>query len=130
VRAAEPATLGEPVADLPWQEALTSALLLFRRYEQGRAQSGAPLAWDERVGRLREVFDHYAGQLDDVPSFLWARLYRDALFVPHSAPYRAVSELLAEVDGPPVDLGSVADAYGIDVEVLRAAVGGVAALAG
>jgi hypothetical protein len=129
VRAAEPATLGEPVADLPWQEALTAALLLFRRYEQGRAESGAPLAWDERVRRLREVFDHYAGPLDDVPPFLWARLYRDALFVPHSAPYRAVSELLA-ADSPPVDLEGVAESYGVEVEVLRAAGGGVAALAG
>ncbi|HEX2048017.1 MAG TPA: hypothetical protein VHF27_09640 [Acidimicrobiales bacterium] len=99
-RATEPAVLGEPVADLPWQEALTSALLLFRRYEQGLAEAGAPLAWDDRLLRLQEIYDHYAGQLDEVPSFLWTRLFRDALFVPHSGPYRAVSEQLDDVAVP------------------------------
>ena len=96
-RATEPATLGEPVDDLPWQEALTSALLLFRRYEQGLAEAGTPLRWDDRVRRLREIYDHYAGQLDEVPPFLWTRLFRDALFVPHSEPYVAVSEQLEDV---------------------------------
>jgi len=93
-RATEPATLGEPGDDLPWQEALTSALLLFRRYEQGLAEAGVPLEWSERVGHLRGVYEHYSACLDEIPSFLWARLFRDALLVPHSAPYRAVSELL------------------------------------
>ncbi len=96
-RATEPATLGEPVDDLPWQEALTSALLLFRRYEQGLAEAGAPLQWDGRVRRLREIYDHYAGQLDEVPPFLWARLFRDALFVPHSEPYVAATEQLEDM---------------------------------
>jgi hypothetical protein len=99
-RATEPATLGEPVADLPWQEALTSSLLLFRRYEQGLAEAGAPLRWDDRVRRLQEIYDHYAGQLDEVPAFLWSRLFRDALLVPHSDPYRAVSEQLDDMAVP------------------------------
>jgi hypothetical protein len=95
-RATEPATLGEPVADLPWQEALTSSLLLFRRYEQGLAEAGAPLRWDDRVRRLQDIYDHYAAQLDEVPAFLWSRLFRDALFVPHSDAYRAASDQLED----------------------------------
>ncbi|HJV09445.1 MAG TPA: hypothetical protein VJ653_07175 [Acidimicrobiales bacterium] len=120
-RATEPAALGEPVDDLPWQEALTSALLLFRRYEQGVAEHGAPLTWDDRLRRLHAVFDHYAGALDDPPPFLWARLYRDALFVPHSAPYRALTGL---IEGGDVEV--LAAAHDVDPEVLRLAAGGVA----
>jgi hypothetical protein len=124
-RATEPAALGEPVADLPWQEALTSALLLFRRYEQGVAEHGAPLTWEHRLRRLHAVYDHYAGGLDDPPRFLWARLFRDALFVPHSAPYRALTELIESGDEA-VDLDRLAAAHGVNPGVLRPAAGGLA----
>jgi hypothetical protein len=125
-RASEPAALGEPVDDLPWQEALTSALLLFRRYEQGVAQSGAPLQWDARVERLAQAYDHYAGTLDDAPAWLWTRLFRDALFVPHSAPYRALTALL-DGGGRDGDVDGVASAYGVDPGILRPAVEAVTA---
>ena len=124
-RATAPSALGEPIEDLPWQEALTSALLLFRRYEQGVAERGGPLTWDDRVRRLQAVFDHYAGGLVDPPRYLWARMFRDALFVPHAAPYRALTELIEGVDEG-VDLERLAGAHGADPEVLRLAVGGVA----
>ncbi|MDQ3896396.1 MAG: hypothetical protein M3326_03930 [Actinomycetota bacterium] len=123
----EPAALGEPVDDLPWQEALMSALLLFRRYEQGVAETGTPLRWDDRVRRLQEIYDHYGATLDDVPPFLWTRLFRDALFVPHSAPYRAVSDVLC-AEGP-VDVDQVARQYGVEVGLLREALEGVRAAA-
>ncbi|MDQ4068941.1 MAG: hypothetical protein M3203_05640 [Actinomycetota bacterium] len=126
-RAAEPVALGEPVDDLPWQEVLTSALLLFRRYEQGRAEAGEPLGWDDRVRRLREIYDHYAGTLGEGPPFLWARLFRDALFLPRSRPYRAVTELLAA--DPDVDVNEVAAAYGVDPRVLGPALHGAAVTA-
>jgi hypothetical protein len=125
LRATEPSVLGEPVADLPWQEALTSALLLFRRYEQGVAEQGASLTWDDRVRRLQAVYDHYCAGLDDPPRFLWARLFRDALFVPHSAPYRAITEMLDATDEE-VDVDRLADAYEVDREVLIVAARGAA----
>ena len=128
VRAAEPATLGEPADDLPWQEALTSALLLFRRYEKGVADSGVVLQWNERVERLRDIYDHYARRLDDAPPMLWARLFRDAMFVPHSNPYRAVSNLLGS-DGAAVDVERLAEEYGVDGKVLRQALAGAATVA-
>jgi hypothetical protein len=124
-RATVPSALGEPVEDLPWQEALTSALLLFRRYEQGVAEHGGPLTWDDRVRRLQAVFDHYASGLIDPPRHLWARLFRDALFVPHSAPYRALTELIEGAEDD-VDLEGLAGAHGVDPEVLRLAAGRVA----
>jgi hypothetical protein len=117
LRATEPSTLGEPVADLPWQEALTSALLLFRRYEQGVAEQGGALEWGDRVRRLHAVYDHYCADLDDAPTFLWARLFRDALFVPHSAGYRALTELIESDSG--VDIDRLAKAYEVDPELLR-----------
>jgi DNA polymerase IIIc chi subunit len=124
LRATEPSALGEPVEDLPWQEALTSAALLFRRYEQGVAERGGPLTWDDRLRRLQAVFDHYAGGLDDAPRFLWARLFRDALFVPHSASYRALTELI-EGGEEGVDVDRLAGVHEVDPEVLRlAATGG------
>jgi len=126
VRASVPSALGEPVDDLPWQEALTSALLLFRRYEQGLAEAGTPIEWEQRVRRLHDVYDHYSRALDQAPANLWARLYRDALFVPHSAPYRAVTELLGG-DGDEVDVDRLADEHGVDPEVLRQALDGVVA---
>lgn len=120
VRAAEPATLGEPVDDAPWQEAVTSALLLFRRYEQGLAESGTPLEWDGRVRRLRGAYEHYARQLDETPPFLWARLFRDALFVPHSVPYRALSALLTSEQAD-ADMDQLAEEHGVDAALLREA---------
>jgi len=121
LRATEPSTLGEPLADLPWQEALTSALLLFRRYEQGVAEQGGALEWGERVRRLRAVYDHYCATIDDAPPFLWARLFRDALFVPHSAGYRALTELI-DAGGDTIDVDRLAEAYQVDAELLRDAV--------
>jgi hypothetical protein len=118
LRANEPAALGEPIDDLPWQEALTSALLLFRRYEQGVAEAGGPLTWDGRVGRLRAAYEHYCAGLDDAPPTLWARLYRDALFVPHSGPYRA---LTAVVEGDEADLERLAERFEVDAGLLRPA---------
>ncbi len=120
LRATEPATLGEPLADLPWQEALTSALLLFRRYEQGVAEQGGALEWKERVRRLHAVHDHYCAGLDDAPRFLWARLFRDALFVPHSADYRTLTEVI-ESTGEDVDIDRLAEAYEVDPALLRGA---------
>jgi hypothetical protein len=121
-RATEPAALGEPVDDLPWQEALASALLLFRRYEKGVAGADLPLEWTARIRRLREIYDHYAARLDEVPPFLWARLFRDALLVPHSAPYRAVSELLA---GGAAGVDELAATFEVDADLLREASGAV-----
>lgn len=105
---------------------LVSSLLLFRRYEQGLAERGTVLRWDERVGHLRDIYDHYALQLEEEPPFLWTRLFRDVLLVPHSPPYRAVTELLA-ADDPLGEVGRVTGHYDADPEVLRLAVGGVAA---
>jgi hypothetical protein len=121
LRATEPATLGEPLADLPWQEALTSALLLFRRYEQGVAEQGGALEWGERVRRLHAVYEHYCAGLEDAPAFLWARLFRDALFVPHSAGYRALTEIIEGTDAG-VGVDRLADAYEVDPDLLRDAV--------
>ena len=125
MRASAPATLGEPVDDLPWQEALTSALLLFRRYEQGAAEAGTPLEWEHRVRRLHDVYDHYAHGLEIAPAFLWTRLFRDALFVPHSDPYRAVSALLAG----DTDVERLATEHAVDVGLLRQASTAVAVTA-
>jgi hypothetical protein len=121
LRATEPSTLGEPVADLPWQEALTSALLLFRRYEQGVAEQGGALEWCDRLRRLHAVYDHYCAGLDDAPRFLWARLFRDALFVPHSGGYRALTEII-EGTAEGADVEGLAEAYEVDPDLLRDAV--------
>jgi hypothetical protein len=132
-RAGEPGTLGEPVADLPWQEVLTSALLLFRRYEQGLAETGTLLDWDARVAHLRRAYDHYAGDLEEVPAFLWARLFRDALLVPHSPAYRAVSAIVdggvVTFEGLPsgADLDRLAGEHGVEPALLAQAAGRVAA---
>jgi hypothetical protein len=123
---AVPSALGEPIGELPWQEALASALLLFRRYEQGLAERGTLVHWGERVGHLREIYDHYARPLEEEPSFLWTQLFRDALLVPHAAPYRAVTELLS-TDEPLAEIDRVSGDHEVDPDVLRLAVGGVAA---
>ena len=120
LRATEPSVLGEPIEDLPWQEALTSALLLFRRYEQGVAETGGALAWDDRVRRLQAAFDHYCAALHDPPVFLWTMLVRDALLVPHSDPYRALTELI-EGAGGAVDPDRLAEIYDVSREVLAVA---------
>lgn len=124
----EPAVAGDPVDDPPWHEVLTSSLLLFRRYERGRAVSESSLGWDDRVARLRDLYAHHAGFHDDVPSFVWSTLVRDALFVPRSAGYHAVSELIgddvaalapAERDAA---VGRAAARFGVDEELIRPAV--------
>ncbi len=55
---------------------------------------------DDRRQRVREVHHHDAGQLDEVPPFLSTRLLRDALLVPHTDPYRVVSEELEDIAAP------------------------------
>ncbi|MBW3644240.1 MAG: hypothetical protein KY441_01895, partial [Actinobacteria bacterium] len=78
-----------------WAEALSTSLSLFRRYEKGRAQADLPLQWHERVERLHDLYAHYASLFADAPEMAWTVLYRDALFTPHSAAYRAITDLLA-----------------------------------
>jgi hypothetical protein len=118
----EPPSYGEPSAELPWQEVLSSSLLLFRRYESGVVERDTVLSWPERVRRLRDIYEHYAVAVPDIPSFVWTTLFRDALFVPRSAPYAALTELLALGDEAPAHLDDVADRYDVDREVLAAAV--------
>ncbi|MDQ4129508.1 MAG: hypothetical protein M3133_00705 [Actinomycetota bacterium] len=91
----EPLT-AELTSDPPWREVVQAALLLFRKYEQGASTRDVFLRWDERVARLRAFFDHYAALAGDVPEFVWTLLYRDALLVPHSPPYVAVSQFLTD----------------------------------
>ena len=43
---------------------------------------------------LEDVLRLGPAGLDDAPRSLWARLFRDALFVPHSAGYRALTEVI------------------------------------
>jgi hypothetical protein len=94
-------------------------LLLFRRYERGRAVAESSLEWEDRVARLRDLYAHHAALQDDVPPFVWTRLFRDALFVPRSAPYQAVSGLIAE---PDVEVAQVAERFGVDERLLQPAV--------
>jgi hypothetical protein len=91
----EPLT-AELTSDPPWREVVQSALLVFRKYEQGAATHDVFLQWDERVAHLRACFEHYAGLAGDVPDFVWTLLYRDALLVPYSREYVAVSQLLTD----------------------------------
>jgi hypothetical protein len=121
--AAEPPLPFEAVDVPAWQDVLTSSLLLFRRYEQGRADQDEWLGWDERVARLREIFEHYAAGVPGLPDVVWPTLFRDALLVPHSPPYRAVTELL-EGTGEPE---RVAERYGVDAELVGQAVAGLGA---
>jgi hypothetical protein len=117
----EPALMAEPVGDPPWHEALTASLLLFRRYERGLADQNATLDLDQRIERLRAIYEHHAAQVGDVPPTVWPTLFRDALFVPRSAPYEAVTRLLVDEGA---DVARVADEYGVDAGLLRAAVAG------
>ena len=113
----------------PWQDVLTSSLLLFRRYESGRADQDALLEWDERVARLREIYEHYAEAVPDVPGFVWPTLYRDTLLVPNSLPYQAVTELLNDDDALtdpghlPGAVERVAERFGVDRALVAQAAG-------
>jgi len=111
----ELSALAEPLDDPPWHEVYLSPLLLFRRYETGQAMGESWLDFDARVTRLRALYDHHAPLVDDVPSFVWTLLYRDALFVPGSAPYRAVTDALSR---PGADVAAVAAKFGVDERLL------------
>ena len=124
---AEPPSPFEPVEQAPWEDVLASSLLLFRRYERGRADQDEVLGWAERVARLRSIYDHYATPAPDLPAFVWTRLYRDALLIPHSAPYRAVTQLLND-DAPPLGaeerraaVRRAAETFGVEEELLAEA---------
>jgi hypothetical protein len=115
--------------DVPaWREVVTSSLLLFRRYERGRADEERWLEWAERIARLRAIYDHYAAPVRDMPPFAWTMLFRDALLIPHSAPYRALTELLNErvpeagPDQQRVAVQRMAEQFGVEEEVLAQAV--------
>jgi hypothetical protein len=130
-RSLPPAEPAEPIDEEPWEEVVTSSLLLFRRYERGRADLEEWLEWPERVSRLRSIYDHYAAAVPDLPPFVWTRLFRDALLIPHSAPYRAVTELLAEeasvkdVDDGRAAVARAAEKFGVDEQLLAEALGRV-----
>lgn len=128
----DPLGPGEPLVDPPWREVLISSLLLFRRFEVGRASADHPLDQGKRVSRLTEIYGHYRSLLGDVPDFVWTTLYRDALLLPFSAPYRAVTELLSrDADGSPGggEVAAVAEEFGVDRDILRAAIEAPAAVA-
>ncbi|HEX6596607.1 MAG TPA: hypothetical protein VF045_06705, partial [Acidimicrobiales bacterium] len=112
---AEPPDGGEPAEEPPWREVVTASLLLHRRYESGVASGDSWLTWDDRVAQLRRNFAHYAAGVDDVPAFVWTLLFRDALLVPHSPAYRAVSELVIDPARPTSEL---ARHYGVDEAML------------
>ncbi|HEX2042211.1 MAG TPA: hypothetical protein VHF24_06195 [Acidimicrobiales bacterium] len=124
---AELPPLPEPDADPHWHEVFDSALALYRRYEKGMAAQDRFLEWPERVERLRQIYDHYVSVLGDVPKFVWARLFRDALLIPWSPSYVALTQLLAsDVSGlEPSERDSeierVAAEVGADPELLRLA---------
>jgi hypothetical protein len=125
----EPAAPAEPIEEEPWLEVLTSSLLLFRRYERGRADQEAWLEWPERVSRLRSIYDHYAAAVPDLPPFVWTRLFRDALLIPHSAPYQALTDLLND-EAPAMEagdrraaVGRAAKQFEVDEELLDQAAG-------
>lgn len=97
IRAAtDPPMLVEPTEEPAWREVLFASLSLFRKFEEGRANSDSLMQWDQRVGRLEDIYRHYVEIVDEVPPFVWTRLYRDALLIPHSAPYAAVTRLLTD----------------------------------
>jgi len=112
---AEPPEAGEPAEEPAWREVVTASLLLYRRYESGSAASDSWLTWDERVGQLRRSYEHYSAGVDDLPPFGWTLLFRDALLVPHSPPYRAVTELVVDPARPASEL---ARHYGVDQALL------------
>jgi hypothetical protein len=121
--------LPEPDADPQWQEVFDSSLALYRRYEKGLSARDRFLEWPQRVERLREIYHHYVSVLGDVPGFVWGRLFRDALLIPWSPSYMALTRLLAD-EVWTVESSSerearverVAAELGADVELLRLAV--------
>ncbi|MFN2606413.1 MAG: hypothetical protein ABR511_00760 [Acidimicrobiales bacterium] len=123
----ELAVAGDPMAEPPWRDVVNSALLLYRRYELGRAAADQLLSWDERVARLSEAYHHYAAMTPDVPGHAWTLLYRDALLVPHTRAYAAVSSMVTEDfagggdDEQERRMGELAEAGGVDVSILREA---------
>lgn len=93
--AIEDPALVEPMDEPLWREVVTSALLVFRRSEQGSAQRDEPLEWSQRVSGLSRIYDHYvSAQPTQMPDYAWTELFRDALLIPYSAPYLAVNEML------------------------------------
>ncbi len=122
-----PHDLPEPGVDPHWQEVFDSALALYRRYEKGLAARDRYLEWPERVERLREIYQHYVSTLGDVPAFVWARLFRDALLIPWSPSYLALTQLLAadawtlERGEREAEVERVAAELGADAELLRLA---------
>ena len=115
---AEPPDVGEPAEQPPWREVVTASLLLYRRFESGVAAGDSWLTWDDRVEHLRRTYGHYSAGVPELPAFVWTLLFRDALLVPHSAPYRALTELLNDLDQP---APALAARYGVDEELLAAA---------
>ena len=120
--------LPEPDADPKWQEVFDSALALYRRYEKGMAARDRFLEWPERVEHLRQIYGHYSSVLGDVPGFVWGRLFRDALLLPWSPSYVALTQLLAadvwklERAQRDAEVERVAADLGADTELLRLAV--------
>ncbi|MBW3644942.1 MAG: hypothetical protein KY441_05490 [Actinobacteria bacterium] len=118
----------DPAPAPAWAEALSTSLSLFRRYEKGRAQGDLPLRWHERVDRLHDLYAHYASLFMDAPEMAWTVLYRDALFTPHSAPYQAITDLLATdalalaPDERETEVAAAAARFDVDPGILRAAV--------
>jgi hypothetical protein len=114
--------------DPAWHEIVSSSLSLYRRWETGRAQKDLFNEWPERVERLRDIFLHYVGLAGEVPDFAWTKLFRDALLIPSSAPYAAVSELLSEryqgldTGQREAELARIEAELGADEELLQAAV--------
>ena len=131
----EPLEPNDPLVDPPWREVLASSLLLFRRYEIGRAQADAGLDQSQRIARLREIFEHYRSLVGEVPEFVWTRLYRDALLIPFSLPYQAVTALLSrepeglDAEGMASEVPRVAEEFGVDQAILQPAIGMPAAVA-
>jgi hypothetical protein len=120
--------LPEPDADPQWQEVFDSTLALYRRYEKGLAAQDRFLEWPERVERLRQIYEHYVSLLGDVPGFVWARLFRDALLIPWSPTYAALTRLLAadvwalDRSEREAEVERVATELGADADLLRHAV--------
>ena len=123
-----PSDLPEPDVDPQWQEVFDSAHALYRRYEKGLAAGDRFLEWPQRAERLHEIYRHYVSVLGEVPRFVWARLFRDALLIPWSPAYVALTQLLAadvwdlEDDQRDAEIERVAAEVGADAELLHLAV--------
>jgi hypothetical protein len=122
-------TVAGPTTDPAWREIVQATLLLFRKYEHGTALADVYLRWSDRVARLRQIYERHAALAPDLPDFVWTIVYRDALLVPHSAPYLAVSRFLSD-DFIQQGVGEKADAvprvaeeFGVERELLEEALG-------